>query len=120
MSVPPEAGAWRYQGPADPEQGGHWYRLEGWEHGYAEAVRVIDLESACGFRGAVLVEALVVLLPETDQELAECLQAIGLTPATLPQGRPQGRDRGGVSRPRSLRPGHHLARAAERGAPARG
>lgn len=85
MSVPPEAGAWHYQGPADPREGGCWYRLEGWEHGYAEAVRVLDLDSACGFRGAVLVEALVVLLPETEQQHADCLQAIGMTPATLPQ-----------------------------------
>ena len=84
MSVPPEAGAWHYQGPSDPKEGGNWYRLEGWEYGYAEAVRVIDLTSACGFRGAVMVEALVVLLPESDQQLVDCLQVIGLTPATLP------------------------------------
>jgi hypothetical protein len=84
MAPSPER-EWRYQGPSDPKEGGHWYHLEGWEHGYAEAVRVIDLTSACGFRGAVLVEALVVLLPETDEELTEYLQAIGLTPSTLPQ-----------------------------------
>jgi len=85
MISPPAEHEWHYQGPSDPREGGHWYRLEGWQHGYVEAVRVIDLASACGFRGAVLIEALIVLLPESEEKLIRCLDAIGLTPATLPK-----------------------------------
>ena len=51
---------WHYWGDANVEYGGVWYNLDNWQWGYVDAVRVEDLGSACGFRGAVLIEKLTI------------------------------------------------------------
>lgn len=46
---------WEYTGDINLEHGGMFYR-GAIDEGYADVVRVTDLDSGCGFSGAVLVE----------------------------------------------------------------
>jgi len=74
-------GKWHYVGDVNPECGGVWMNLEGWEHGYCEAVRVEDLDGGCGFRGAVLIERLTVLFMDEDHRVREAFGCCGIEPS---------------------------------------
>ena len=68
----------RYSGDINLEYGGFFYNMENWEeNGYADAVRVTDLDSACGFTGGVLIERVTVLRPDTPEEMKSCLETCG-------------------------------------------
>ncbi len=58
LSKAPEQlpGNWHYTGDVNPQYGGIWIDLTDFAHGDTRAVRCIDLESATGFTGAVLIE----------------------------------------------------------------
>ena len=58
---------WTWQGDVNIEYGGHYAKCDDPEWGYADCVRVTDLDSGCGFTGAVLIEQLTALI-DTDQE----------------------------------------------------
>ena len=53
-----------YSGDMNVEHGGLFFDTENWQaDGYATAIRITDLGSACGFEGAVLIECITVLKP---------------------------------------------------------
>lgn len=58
---------WEYMGDVNLEYGGSFIDLSTWDDGYCSAVRVTDLDSGCGFTGAVLIEH-VVINGTTDKE----------------------------------------------------
>lgn len=58
---------WSYNGDGNLKYGGTFIDLSSFMDGYCNAVRVTDLDSACGFRGAVLIEH-VVINGTTDKE----------------------------------------------------
>lgn len=66
---------WNYSGDMNLEHGGLFIRLREWKDGYCEVVRVDDLDSACGFTGAVLIESLTVSLNPDRYE--DALSVIG-------------------------------------------
>src|SRR5690606_160635 len=47
------------------------------KYGYVNALRVTDLDSSCGFSGAVAVERLTVLIPDEKSKLDSMLSVIG-------------------------------------------
>lgn len=52
-----------YSGDVSLEYGGTFFNINDsdWGYGYCSAVRVTDLDSGCGYRGAVLVEKVVIM-----------------------------------------------------------
>ena len=68
---------WTYAGDVNPEYGGIWFKPDpqDWKWGYMECVRVTDLDSGCGFTGAVLIERVTAMRPRNRQQwrnLKEC------------------------------------------------
>lgn len=55
-----------YIGDVNLEYGGTFFDLSSWSHGYVPALRVTDLDSGCGFTGAVAVERLTICLDCAD------------------------------------------------------
>lgn len=51
---------WHFTGDVNLEYGGSFIDLSTWRDGYCSAVRVTDLDSACGFTGACLIEHAVI------------------------------------------------------------
>jgi hypothetical protein len=49
-----------FSGDVNLEHGGEFIDLSTWAYGYCSAVRITDLDSACGFTGAVMIEHLVI------------------------------------------------------------
>jgi hypothetical protein len=58
---------WHFCGDVNLEYGGTFIDLSTFTDGYCSAVRVTDLDSGCGFTGAVLIEH-VVINGTTDRE----------------------------------------------------
>lgn len=56
-------GRWYYSGDGNLEYGGVFIDVSTWNDGYCDAVRVTDLDSGCGFTGAVLIEHITILVP---------------------------------------------------------
>ena len=71
---------WRYSGDVNAEYGGIWIRHYG---DYCDAVEIIDLDSGCGFEGAVLIERRSVSLPrklsEAKKRIRSALNSYGWT-----------------------------------------
>lgn len=65
---------WHYVGDINIEYGGTYFDLSEWENGYVDALRVTDLDSGCGFEGAVLIEKIVILVDndKANQQACEC------------------------------------------------
>lgn len=80
---------WTYTGDVNPENGGMWLNFEGWSNGYADCIRIVDLDSACGFTGAVMIERLTIIRPRNRKELAEILDVCGMTTVDLVVDREQ-------------------------------
>lgn len=74
---------WHYQGDINLEYGGTFMNFADWKHGYANVVEVTDLDSACGFAGAVLIEERTVTIDDASR-YAGALSTIGAT--MLPNG----------------------------------
>lgn len=68
---------WKFSGDVNLEYGGTYFDLSEWDNGYIDAVRVTDLDSACGFDGAVMIEKIVILVDE--KYFAESLECCGWT-----------------------------------------
>lgn len=69
---------WEYSGDGNLEHGGIFVKLEDWEHGWCDAVRVTDLDSGCGFRGAVMVEHCSVGVEDAER-MRRAWQSCGYT-----------------------------------------
>ena len=64
---------WQFIGDVNLEYGGTFYDLSEWDNGYVNCVRVTDLDSACGFTGAVLIEKVVAIVnPDYFDESLSC------------------------------------------------
>lgn len=74
---------WDFQGDVNLEHGGIFFDLSEWRNGYVTAVEVRDLDSGCGFRGAVLIEERTITIDRPERH-ASALDAIGST--ILPNG----------------------------------
>jgi hypothetical protein len=70
----PDNAQYQYNGDVNIENGGTFFDLSDWEHGYVNAVRVTDLDSGCGFDGAVLIEKITILIDDekTNRSACEC------------------------------------------------
>jgi hypothetical protein len=75
---------WQYMGDVSLERGGTFYDFADWQYGYVSAVEVVDLDSACGFRGAVLIEPKTILINREGAQLQSALACIGAK--QLPNG----------------------------------
>ena len=68
---------WKYQGDVNLQNGGTFYDFSEWKYGYVPAVEVIDLDSAAGFDGAVLIEPMSINVEHSQEELQRALDVIG-------------------------------------------
>jgi hypothetical protein len=77
-----------YNGDVSLEYGGAFIDLSTFTDGYCSAVRVTDLDSGCGFTGAVMVEHLVINGTMDRKRIKDALKCVGGMPAGLDvQGR---------------------------------
>lgn len=70
---------WEYVGDVNPAYGGIWIDLSTWNDGYCSAVRVCDLDSGCGFRGAVMVEHIVINGTDNPKRLRDAIRFAGVS-----------------------------------------
>jgi hypothetical protein len=83
---------WIYQGDVCLAHGGTYFDVSAWRWGYVPAVRITDLGSGCGFRGAVLIEAITINVgKEWSKEKKRTKAALSLYGWTRPQGQGIGR-----------------------------
>ena len=69
---------WKYMGDVNLYHGGTFYDFSTWKDGYVKAVEVTDLDSACGFPGAVLIERKTINVERRDLvQLDRALAVIG-------------------------------------------
>lgn len=61
------ADKWHYIGDVNIEYGGAFFDLTDWKYGYVNAVRVEDLDGACGFDGACLIEKITIRTDNNEQ-----------------------------------------------------
>lgn len=62
-----------YSGDCNVEYGGLFFSSADWkENGYADALRITDLDSACGFTGGILIERITILRPDDIQSCLDC------------------------------------------------
>ena len=67
-----------YFGDINLKYGGVFYDTDNWKsNGYSNAVRITDLDSDCGFTGAVMIEHLTVIKPK---DMSDALNCLGLDP----------------------------------------
>ncbi len=66
-----------YCGDVNLEYGGSFIDLSTWGDGYCTAVRVTDLDSGCGFTGAVLIEHVVINGTTQSKRLREAMKSCG-------------------------------------------
>lgn len=69
--------AYEYNGDVNLEHGGAFIDLSTWADGYCSAVRVTDLDSSCGFTGAVLVEHIVINGTTDTKRIRQALRSVG-------------------------------------------
>ena len=73
---------YNYIGDINLEYGGLFINLDDWQWGYVQCVRVTDLDSACGFTGAVMIEHIVALIPDNKDKMLQCFSVLGLDKLT--------------------------------------
>jgi hypothetical protein len=71
-----------YIGDVNLEYGGLFINLDDWKYGYAEGLRVVDLDSACGFDGAVMVERITINKTK-KADIICALKCVGQSPKDL-------------------------------------
>lgn len=64
-----------YSGDVTLEHGGAFFDLSTWDDGYVTAVRVTDLDSGCGFRGACLIEHVVINGTDRPDRIRRALES---------------------------------------------
>ncbi len=69
--------SYEYFGDVNLEYGGIFFDLSEYKYGYVSAVRVTDLDSGCGFSGAVMVEHITILGFDDAKRVAESLKCTG-------------------------------------------
>ena len=59
------------------EYGGAFIDLSTWDDGYCSAVRVTDLDSGCGFTGAVMIEHIVINGTDDKERIRHAMHSCG-------------------------------------------
>lgn len=65
---------WHFCGDVNLEHGGVFIDLSTWDDGYCSAIKVTDLDSSCGFIGAVMVEHVVINGTDNSKRIREALR----------------------------------------------
>ena len=68
---------WNYRGDVNISNGGMFIRIDEREK-YAEVVRITDLDSACGFTGAVMIEHLTAFDFSNPKKLENVSNSCGI------------------------------------------
>lgn len=68
---------WVYCGDVNLVYGGTFVDLSTWDDGYVSAVRVTDLDSACGFTGACLIEHVTINGTRDAKRIRDALRCVG-------------------------------------------
>lgn len=68
---------WEFQGDVNLEYGGSFIDLSTFDDGYCSAVRVTDLDSGCGFDGAVMIEHVVINGTTDSKRIRDALRSFG-------------------------------------------
>ena len=68
---------YKFIGDINLEYGGIYINLSDWKDGYANAVEICDLDSACGFTGAISIRNLTLIKPDNETELNSVLSVVG-------------------------------------------
>jgi hypothetical protein len=68
---------WEYSGDVNLEYGGQFIDLSTWGDGYCSVVRVTDIDSGCGFRGAVMVEHGTIYGMDDPKRVRQALNSVG-------------------------------------------
>src|SRR5687768_8454866 len=68
---------WVFSGDVNLEYGGSFIDLSTWDDGYCSAVRVTDLDSGCGFTGAVMIEHVVINGTTDPERIRQALESCG-------------------------------------------
>lgn len=66
-----------YQGDINIKYGGIYYDLENAGDDYIPVVKITDLDSACGFDGAILIERGSIYIPAEPERRKQALQCCG-------------------------------------------
>ena len=66
-----------YQGDRNLEYGGSFIDISTFPNGYCTAVRVTDLDSGCGFRGAIMIEHVVINGTTDRQRVRQAIASCG-------------------------------------------
>lgn len=69
--------SWQFNGDVNLEHGGTFINLDTFGDGYCDAVVVTDLDSGCGFTGAVMVEHVVINGTDDAKRIREALRSCG-------------------------------------------
>jgi hypothetical protein len=75
---------WKYMGDLNLEYGGTFYDFSSWKWGYVNAVEITDMDSACGWSGAIMIESISINIERSKEDQERALQVIGAT--FLPNG----------------------------------
>ncbi len=68
---------WVFNGDVNLEYGGSFIDLSTWHWGYCSAVRVTDLDSGCGFTGAVMIEHVVINGTDDSKRIRQAMDSYG-------------------------------------------
>jgi hypothetical protein len=68
---------YEYSGDVNLEYGGAFIDLSTFDDGYCSAVRVTDLDSGCGFTGAVMIEHIVINGTKEPSRIRDALKCVG-------------------------------------------
>lgn len=68
---------WVYQGDVSLEYGGTFIDLSTFADGYCDAVVVTDIDSGCGFRGASMIEHVVICGTDDSKRIREAIDSCG-------------------------------------------
>src|SRR5262245_401697 len=68
---------WKFNGDVNLEYGGTFIDLDTFADGYCDAVVVTDLDSACGFTGAMLIEHVVINGTTDAKRISEAVRSCG-------------------------------------------
>lgn len=75
-----QEGEWVYIGDVNLEYGGTFFRFDPY---YVEAVRVTDLDGACGAHGLTLIEKLTVFGMDDKDKICQALECCGTSISDL-------------------------------------
>lgn len=71
---------WFYHGDINPENGGFWYRLDNWQYGYADFVRITPCSDAGGPDNQFWIESGSVYGLDDEKRIKQAMNSCGWIP----------------------------------------